>query len=217
MFKKKKKRSPIMTFILLTLITIILSGLLHLFKVQAEYVTVSKATNALINNVIEVKNLFSTSGIKYIVTHAVSNFVGFTPLSILIIVLIGIGVLEKTGFLKTFFTLITKNSKKNTLTFLLVFVSLIFSLVGDIGFVIMLPLGALLFKYGRRNPFGGIIASFAALSFGSGINIFLNANDSALLTLTNNAAKVIDNNYTIGIFFSLFILSFNCTKYKYLY
>lgn len=206
MFKKKKKLSPIMTFILLTVVTIILSGLLHLFKVQAEYVTVNKATNGLLNNVVEVKNLFSTSGIKYIVTHAVSNFVGFTPLSILIIVLIGIGVLEKTGFLKTFFTLITKNSKKNTLTFLLVFVSLIFSLVGDIGFVIMLPIGALLFKYGRRNPFGGIIASFAALSFGSGINIFLNANDSSLLTLTLNAAKVIDNSYTIGIFFSLFIM-----------
>jgi aminobenzoyl-glutamate transport protein len=78
--------------------------------------------------------------------------------------------------------------------------------LGDIGFVIMLPLGALLFKYGRRNPFGGIIASFAALSFGNGINIFLTANDSSLLKLTLGAAKLIDNNYTIGTFFSLFIM-----------
>jgi aminobenzoyl-glutamate transport protein len=70
----------------------------------------------------------------------------------------------------------------------------------------MLPIGALLFKYGRRNPFGGIIASFAALSFGSGINIFLSANDSSLLNLTLNAAKTLDANYEIGIFFSLFIM-----------
>ena len=70
----------------------------------------------------------------------------------------------------------------------------------------MLPIGALLFKYGRRNPFGGIIASFAALSFGSGINIFLTANDSSLLKLTLSAAKTIDTNYTIGVFFSLFIM-----------
>ena len=206
MFKRKKKISPILAFIILTLIVLILSGFLHILNVQGEYITVNKVTNDFVNNVVEVKNLFSTSGIKYIVTHAVNNFVKFEPLSTLIIVLIGIGVLEKSGFLKAFFTLITKHSKKNTLTFLLIFISLCFSLVGNIGFVIMLPIGALLFKYGRRNPFGGIIASFAALSFGSGINLFLSANDSSLLTLTLNAARITDNSYKIGSFFSLFIM-----------
>lgn len=205
MFKKRKKISPVMTFIILTFVTLILSGLLHVMKFQSEYTTVN-ATGALINNVVEVKNLFSTSGIKYIVTHAVDNFMSFTPMSILIIVLIGIGVLEKSGFLKSFFTLLTKNSKKNAVTFVLILICLLLSLLGDIGFVLMLPIGALLFKYGRRNPFGGIIASFAALSFGSGINIFLTANDSSLLKLTLSAAKTIDTNYAIGTFFSLFIM-----------
>ena len=206
MLKKRKKISPILAFIILTLVTIVLSGILSLLKVQSEYATVSRTTNELVNNVVEVKNLFSTSGIKYIVTHAVKNFVSFAPLSILIIVLIGIGILEKSGFLKSFFTILTKNSKKNTITFILVFICLCFSLLGDIGFVVMLPLGALLFKYGRRNPFGGIIASFASLSFGAGINIFLSANDSSLLNLTLKAAKVMDKSYTIGVFFSLFIM-----------
>ncbi len=206
MFKKRKKIGPIMACILLTLATIVMSGFLHLLNVQGEYTTVSKTTGSLINNVVEVKNLFSTSGIKYIVTHAVKNFMEFAPLSTLIIVLIGIGILERTGFLKTFFTVLTKNSKKNTITFILIFISLCFSLLGDIGYVIMLPLSALLFKYGRRNPFGGIIASFAALSFGSGINIFLSSTDSSLLNLTLSAARITDPNYNIGTFFSLFIM-----------
>ena len=81
-----------------------------------------------------------------------------------------------------------------------------FSILGDIGFVVMLPLGALLFKYGRRNPLGGIIASFASLAFGYGINVFLSANDSNLLTMTMNVAKILDSNYKIGVFFSLFIM-----------
>lgn len=206
MFKKNKKFSPIMTFIFLTFITIVLSGFLSLLKVQAEYSTVSKVTNGLVNNVVEVKNLFSVSGIKHIFSTAVSSFMNFEPLSTLIIVLIGIGVLEKSGFMKTFFTILTKNTKKNTVTFILVLTSLIFSLVGNIGFAIMLPIGALLFKYGRRNPHGGIIATFASLSFGKGINLFLSATDSSLLTLTLNSAKVIDKDYRIGIFFSLFIM-----------
>ena len=205
MFKKRKRISPVMTFIILTLVTMILSGIFHLLNMQSEYTTVS-ATGNVVNNIVEVKNLFSTSGIKYIVTHAVKNFMSFTPMSLLVIVLIGIGVLEKSGFLKSFFTILTKNAKKNTVTFILILISLLFSLLGDIGFVIMLPIGALLFKYGRRNPFGGIISSFAALSFGNGINIFLTANDSSLLKLTLSAAKTIDNNYTIGAFFSLYIM-----------
>ena len=92
MFKKKKKFSPIVTFILLTFATIVLSGFLSLINVQTEYTTVNKVTNELVNNVIEVKNLFSVSGIKHIVTTAVSSFVEFAPLSTLIITLIGIGV-----------------------------------------------------------------------------------------------------------------------------
>ena len=206
MIKKKVKLSPIMTFIILIIIVILLSGFLHLLNYQAEYTTVNKITNELVNNVVEVKNLFSFSGIKHIVTTAVSGFVNFAPLSTLIIVLIGIGILEKTGFMRTFFTLLTKNAKKNTLTFILILISLLFSILGDIGFVIMLPIGALLFKYGRRNPLGGIIASFASLSFGYGINIFLSSIDSSLLTLTLNAAKVLDPKYRIGVFFSLFVM-----------
>ncbi len=206
MFKKKLKLSPIMTFILLIFGTIIISGILHLFNIQAEYTTVNKVTNELVNNVVEVKNIFSTSGIKHIVTTTVNGFVNFAPLSTLIIVLIGIGILEKTGFIKTFFTVLTRSSKRYTITFMLVLISLLFSILGDIGFVIMLPLGALLFKYGRRNPLGGIIASFASLSFGYGINLFLSANDSSLLDITLNAAKILDINYTIGIFFSVFIM-----------
>lgn len=206
MFKTKKKLSPIVSFIILIFATILISGFLHLLNIQSEYTSVNKVTGELVNNVVEVKSLFSTSGIKHIVTTAVSGFVNFEPLGALIIVLIGIGILEKTGFLKTFFTMLTRNSKKNTITFILVFLCLIFSLLGNIGFVIMLPLGALLFKYGRRNPLGGIIATFASLSFGAGINVFLSANDSSLLELTLNAAHTLDQNYAIGTFFSLFIM-----------
>ena len=206
MFKSKKKLSPIVTFILLTVIVIVLSGFLSLLKIQAEYTTVSKVTNELVNNVVEVKNLFSLSGIKHIFTTAVSSFINYEPLPILIIVLIGIGVLEKSGVLEAFFTILTKNTKKNTVTFILIFISLLFSLLGNIGFVVMLPIGALLFKYGRRNPQGGVIATFASLAFGSSINIFMTATDSSLLTYTLKAAHLIDANYKIGTFFALFIM-----------
>ena len=100
-------------FIILTFSVIILSFVLSLFSLQAEYSTVNSYTNQLQNNVVQVENLLSLKGFKYIVSTTVSNFVNFAPLGSLIIVLIGIGVLEKTGFARTFFTLLTQTFRKN--------------------------------------------------------------------------------------------------------
>ena len=80
MIKNKIKLSPIMTFILLIFSTIVISGFLHFINIQAEYTTVNPVTNELVNNVVEVNNLFSLSGIKHIVTTAVKSFVNFEPL-----------------------------------------------------------------------------------------------------------------------------------------
>lgn len=202
----RKKFSPIFAFILLTFITIILSAVLSFAGVQAEYSTVNNVTNELTNNVVQVENLLSGSGIRYIATNTVSDFVNFAPLSMLLLILIGIGVLEKSGFLKSFFTLITQSFKKNTLTFWLIFLSMLSTMLGDLGYVIFLPLGALLFKYGRRNPLGGIVASFAGLSFGYGINVFLSTTDTTLLGLTINASHLVQSNYNFGQFFQLIIM-----------
>ncbi len=203
---KNKRFSPIFIFLLLTFLTIIISFILSLFNLQAEYSTVNTYTNTLTNNVVSVYNLLSGSGIKYIITNTVSNFVNFAPLSTLIIILIGIGVLEKSGFAKTFFTLITQNFSKNGITFMLILFSIISSLFGNIGFVLLLPNGAMLFKYGHRHPFGGIIASFAGVSFGYGINVFLTNMETTLLGYTNLASNILDKGYTTNNFFSLFIM-----------
>ena len=203
---KKKRFNPIFIFIIMTFVTILLSFVLSLFNLQAEYSTVNSYTNTLQNNVIQVENLFSGTGIKYIISNTVSNFVDFAPLSTLIIILIGIGVLEKSGFAKTFFTLITQNFRKNSITFALILISILASLFGEIGFVLLLPIGAMLFKYGHRHPFGGIIASFAGMCFGYGINIFMSSTDSSLLSFTLSAARVIDTDYVVGQYFSLFFM-----------
>lgn len=202
---KNKKFSPIYMFIILTLAVIVLSFVLSLFNLQAEYSTVNSYTNTLQNNVVQVENLLSLKGFKYIVSTTVSNFVNFAPLGNLIIVLIGIGVLERTGFAKTFFTLITQSFRKNSITFLLILLSILSGMFGEIGFVVFLPIGALLFKYGHRNPIGGIFASFAGVCFGHGMNVFLSNVEISLVKLTTLAAHAIDKNYVINNHFQIII------------
>ena len=190
---------PIMTLLILIVLTIVISGFLSLLGVQVTYNSVTdNVTFNYTQNLIAVESLFSLSGLKYIFTTTVSNFVSFKPLSSLIIILIGIGIMEKSGFLKTIVTLLTKKAKKKTVTFVLVLICVLSSIMGDLPFVVLIPLSAIIFIYGHRNPYIGIIASYAALTAGSGISIFLTSTDSALMNYTLLGAHVLNRSYTLG-------------------
>lgn len=206
-FKEKMTLNPVMTFLILLLVTIFLSFFLNLIGFEATYNKIDVNTGEMVATSESVESLFSLSGIKYIFTSTISNFTAFTPLSNLIIILIGIGIMEKSGFLKTTFTILTKHCKKYTITFWLVLISILFSIVGDLGYAVMIPLSALLFTYGRRNPILGIVAVYAGLTCGSGINIFLTAIDSDLMKYTLANARNIDLRYSLQTYCFLFIMA----------
>ena len=106
--------------------------------------------------------------------------------------------MEKSGFIKTTFTILTKYCKRYTITFWLVFLSIIFSIMSDIGYVVMIPIAALMFTYGRRNPLVGIVAVYAGLTCGSGLSVFFTSIDSEMLKYTLANAQNIDPNYTLS-------------------
>ena len=197
-FKEKITLNPVMTFIILIVITIVLSGFLSLIGFEATYNQIDTVTGEYKTISESVVPLLNLSGIKYIFTSTVSSFTSFTPLSMLIIILIGIGIMEKSGFLKTSFTILTKFCKKYTITFWIVFISIMMSIAGDLGYVIMIPLAALLFSYGRRNPLLGIVSAYAGLTAGSGLNILFTSIDSEMLKYTLASANRIDTNYVLG-------------------
>ena len=189
---------PMMTFILLTAFVIVLSGILDLFGASVTYTSINSRTGNFTSTLITVDSLLSLSGIKYVFSTTVKNFADFAPLSTLLITLIGLGIMDRSGFLDTLFFILTKKLNKTFVTFILVLLCLIFSITGDLTFVIFIPLSALLFKYGKRNPMAGIVTSFASLSLGYGINIGMSSIDSTLTNMTEIAASTITKNYSIN-------------------
>ena len=205
--KTKMTLHPVMSFLILSGITILLSGLLYLLEFQQTVYTINATTLEYSTELVEITNVFSLEGLKYIFSSTVSNFVNFAPLSSLIIILIGFGVMEKSGFLKTAITFLTKKMKKNTVTFILVFMSVIASVMGEISYIIILPLSAAIFKYGKRNPALGLIAAFAGLTCGSGISFIFTSIDSSLLSQSLLAARVLDINYRMASISAIFIMA----------
>ena len=196
---------PIMTFLILIAATIVISGILELFAFHGNYSFANANTNSLETKTVIIKSLFSLSGVKYIFSNTVSNFASFAPLVNLIIILLGIGIMDKSGFLETFFYALTHKVRKNVVTFVLVLLGILLSVIGDISFLVLIPLSALLFKYGKRHPQAGIITAFASIACGTALNIFLNATDSMLITYTETAAHVLDKTYTFSYFGQIFI------------
>jgi len=204
---EKQKLHPLMSYVLLIIIVIILSGFLNILDVQSTFYKINSNNLNLVPETEIVNSLFSLRGIKYIFTNTVSNFANFAVLSNLIIILMGIGIMDKSGFLQTAITLTTKKLKKKTVTFIFVLCCVLASIFGDLSYIVFIPLGALLFYYGKRNPAIGIISSFAALSCGSALNIFFTSSDSSLLNYTLLAAHTVNSGYILTNLVFVFIMS----------
>ena len=204
--KSRVKIHPVMTFIILILIVIISSFVLSLLNTSSTYYSISSVNGEYISTTESVNSLLNLRGFKYIFSNTVSNFANFTVLSHLIIVLLGIGVMEYSGFLKTAVGFLTKKAKKNTTTFVIILIGILASIVDNMPFIAFIPLSAMIFKYGKRNPGIGIVASFASLTCGYGISLFFTGVDTSLSKITATAAGVLFPNYNIGVFSMLFIM-----------
>ena len=204
--KKKITLHPIMTFLILMLITIIISGVFGLFNLSTNYNMINALRGTFESTTVAVTSLFSLSGLKLIFRTTVGNFASFAPLATLLIILIGIGIMDRSGFLQSFFALITQNASKFRVTWILSLLLILASIMGDIAFIVFIPIVALFFKYAMRNPKVGIILAFASLTCGTGVNIFMNSIDSSLLEYTRLAATSLDSSYEINTYAHFFIM-----------
>lgn len=199
---KKEKRSwlnnAVMFFMILIILVFILSIIGSVFNWQGTYSKLNVVTGNVENQLVSVESLFSREGARYIIGNVLTTFMSFTPLVMFLFTMIGVGFAEKTGLFKAIFKS-KKKVKKFWLSFIVALVSIVSTVIGDIGFVFIIPLSAIVFLINNRNPIIGIIASFSAMTAGYGINMIITQMDYNLYSITNLSAKLIDKSYNVGI------------------
>lgn len=199
---KKEKRSwlnnAVMFFMILIILVFILSIIGSVFNWQGTYSKLNVVTGNVENQLVSVESLFSREGARYIIGNVLTTFMSFTPLVMFLFTMIGVGFAEKTGLFKAIFKT-KKKVKKFWLSFIVALVSIVSTVVGDIGFVFIIPLSAIVFLINNRNPIIGIIASFSAMTAGYGINMIITQMDYNLYSITNLSAKLIDKSYNVSI------------------
>lgn len=147
---------------------------------------------------ITVFNLISVEGLHMILTKTVSNFTSFAPLGTVLVALLGIGIAEGTGLIGTVLRLIVNSSPKRILTVVIVFAGVISNTASEVGYVLLVPLSAVIFLAVGRHPIAGLAAAFAGVSGGYSANLLLGTIDPLLAGLSEEAARIIDPNYKVN-------------------
>ncbi len=202
--KNKKTFGPVLMIMLITFIIIIVSFLFSILQIRADKTSIINGN--LETSVVTVRNILSLEGITYIFSNSILNLSIFEPLVLLIISLIGIGIGEKSGLFKAMFNPL-KKVKTSVITALVLFISIISSLLGDYSFALILPLIGVIYKYLGKNPLLGVITAFIGTTIGYASGIVPNYDVITLGKITEVAARIeVDKAYNFSIFSSSYIM-----------
>lgn len=163
----------------------------------------------------DVKGLFTGEGLTWFTSSMGDNFIGFPPLAIVLPVLLGVGIAEKTGLLQAAMTAMLRSAPKWILPYAVGLVGIFASVMTDAAFVIIPPLAAYVFKAAGRHPVAGLLGGFGAVGAGYSTALVpttLDANFAGITTAAMQAIPGVDysavtpvSNYFFNIVASLIL------------
>jgi aminobenzoyl-glutamate transport protein len=147
-------------------------------------------------------------------TSAVKNFTNYAPLGTVLVAMLGVGVAEQSGLINSLLKSAVKITPAKWITPMVVFLGVMSNIASDAGYVILIPLGAMIFRAYGRHPMAGFAAAFAGVSGGYSANLLVGSLDPLLAGISQAAASDIDPNYVVSVtgnFFFLFVSTFLIT------
>jgi aminobenzoyl-glutamate transport protein len=180
-----------------TLLFVFMCGLVLLLSAVGAALELS-ATHPATGATIQAINLLSVEGLHLILTHTVSNFITFAPVGTVLVAIMGIGVAEHSGLLGCVLRATVLKAPPQLLSFAVVFTAVLSSMAVDTGYVVLIPLAALIFQAAGRNPLTGIAAAFAGVSGGFSANLLITPLDALLAGISTEAAALVDPAYDVN-------------------
>lgn len=188
---------PTTMFIIFTLILIAVSYITAKMGVKVSYETYDSATKSLVNKETAVVNLLSPDSIRFMYTSVINNFTSFIALGTVFTIIMGVGVADGSGFMAAVLKKIVAVTPKRAVTATVIFLGIMSNIASSTGYVMLVPLGAILFMSFGRHPIAGLAATFAGVSGGWSANLLIGTNDPVFAGMSTEAARMIDPNYTV--------------------
>ena len=203
---------PITLFALFALAVVVLSALCSAFGVSATGELV--ANGELQETTVSAVSLLTKEGLTYMFTSAVTNFTTYAPLGMVLVAMLGVGVAEQSGLINALLKRTVQVTPKQLITPVIVFLGVMSNVASDAGYVVLIPLGAMVFRAYGRHPMAGLAAAFAGVSGGFSANLIIGTLDPMLAGISQTAAAIIDPSYRVaelGNWYFMFVSTFLIT------
>ena len=195
-----KLPDPVFIFFYLIIALVIVSIVAAMAGVSALHPTATDETtgSALL---IEAVSLLSPENIQRLWVEMPATFTHFHPLGYVLVVMLGAGVAERSGFFAAGMSKAVKSAPRSLLTPVVALVAMLGNHAADAGYVVLIPLAGILFAAAGRHPLAGIAAAFAGVSGGFSANISPGQLDALLFGITEEAvgASALDPAWTANI------------------
>jgi aminobenzoyl-glutamate transport protein len=181
---------PATLFAILAALVIVISAVAAKFGLAVTHPGTGKPIQAV--------SLLTITGLHRILTELVNNFTGFAPLGTVLVAILGIAVAEGSGLIGAALKLLVLSAPRRLLTFVIVFAGVMSNAASEVGYVLLVPLAAVIFLAVGRHPIVGLAAAFAGVSGGYSANLLLGTVDPLLAGLSEEAARIVTPTYQVN-------------------
>ena len=145
-----------------------------------------------------IRNLLTGQSFTEFLSVMVTNFSHFHPVGVVLVAMLGIGVAEHTGFINAAIRSLLNVTPAKLLTPMVILVGIVSHAAVDAGYVLVIPLGGVIFYAAGRHPLAGIAAAFAGVSGGFSANFVPSSLDPLLQGLTQAGAHILDPSVVVN-------------------
>jgi aminobenzoyl-glutamate transport protein len=143
-------------------------------------------------------SLFSEENIGRLLTEMPRTFASFAPLGLVLTIMLGAAVAERTGMFAALIRVSLRNASRKLLTPIVAIIGMVSHHASDAAYVVFIPLAAIIFAVAGRHPLAGLAAAFAAVSGGYAGNVTPGQIDVLLFGFTQEAARIVDPTWTMN-------------------
>jgi aminobenzoyl-glutamate transport protein len=146
---------------------------------------------------VAVQGLLSGEGAAWLLQNLVKNFAEFPPIAAVLVMMMAVGLAEKTGLLETLMRGTLARAPRWLLPYAVAVVACQAHMMSDVASIVLPPLAAMLFKSAGRHPVAGLIGGFACVGAGYAAGFTVGSLDALYIGITQKAAAILPQ--TLGL------------------
>jgi aminobenzoyl-glutamate transport protein len=172
---------PFWMFVWIAIFVVLISAFASLLGVEA--------TDPGTGETVRAQNLLSGNGLRRFVEEMVTNFAHFAPLGLVLVMLMGVSVAEKSGLLAVLMRKMVFSVPRKIILPVIFIIGACGNIGSDAGVVIVPPIAALIFMQMGLHPIAGLVAGYAGATAGFTANIFIAGTDVLMAGISTDVTS----------------------------